>query len=252
MRRLITVMSCVLFIGACQRVRPPEVTAEPVATHPSSQVVGAPTQQAAGQQSAHLAMQGGGPGSNEPCPCHHHGGGATVMHANAPLPGASLYHLDATWTTQDNNAMRLGSLRGHPVLVLMFYGTCHGACPVLIHDLQRIDAALDPATRADTRVVMISFDPEHDTPEHLRELANESHLDTTRFSLLHGSDNDVRNVAAVLGVQYARTAEGFNHSNQIMLLDRDGVPSFTLEGLGQPVEEIVRRTQALAANHAHN
>lgn len=223
MRPIVALVSFVVLSSACARVPSPRVEPEP--------------------EAARARAPAAAP--DRPCPCHHRGGAA--MAANAPLPGASLYHVDATWTTQDGARATLAALRGHPVLVLMFYGTCRGACPVLVHDLQRIDAALDPATRTATRVAMITFDPEQDTPDRLRELATQDQLDLSRYSLLRGGDGPIREVAAVLGVQYARTPQGFNHSNQIVLLDRDGVPSFTLEGLAQPVDEIVRRTQALAA-----
>ena len=37
--------------------------------------------------------------------------------------------------------VRLASLRGSAVLVLMFFGSCRSACPVLLTDIARLDAA---------------------------------------------------------------------------------------------------------------
>lgn len=179
----------------------------------------------------------------DPPPCHHH----APVPAAAPLPGASVYQLDAQWTTQDGAAMRLASLRGAPVLLLMFFGSCRTACPVLVSDLARLDNALPAAARARTRVVMVTFDPENDTPARLRALANERHIDTARWTLLTGRPQDVRALATILGVQYTRTGNGmFDHSNVITLLDRDGVVRTRLEGLAAPNAAIVQATTEAA------
>ena len=175
----------------------------------------------------------------DPPPCHHH----APVPAAAPLPGASVYQLDAQWTNQDGAAFRLASLRGNPVLVLMFFGSCRTACPVLLGDIARVDAALPAEARARTRVVLVTFDPENDTPARLRALANERRMDTTRWTLLSGRPQDIRALATVLGVQYTRTGNGmFDHSNVITLLDRDGVVRTRLEGLAAPNAPLVQAT----------
>lgn len=175
----------------------------------------------------------------DPPPCHHH----APVPAAAPLPGASVYQLDAAWTTQDGAQFRLASLRGSPVLVLMFFGSCRTACPVLLSDIARVDAALPPAARARTRVVLVTINPEVDTPAQLRALATERRMDTSRWTLLNGRPQDVRALATILGVQYTRTGPAmFDHSNVITLLDRDGVVRTRLEGLAAPNGPLVQAT----------
>ncbi len=58
-------------------------------------------------------------------------------------------------------------LRGHPVLIAMFNATCPDACPLLIADLQRIEGELPSRIKADLRIVLVSLDPERDTPDAL-------------------------------------------------------------------------------------
>lgn len=181
------------------------------------------------------------PGSH----CAHHNTDAAPV--ATPLPGTSLYQLDATWTTQNQTPFRLSSLRGSPALVLLFYGTCRTVCPLLIQDLQRIEAALSDDVRRRLRVVLITIDPQNDTPERLHVLAREKSLDLSRWVLLHGSEGDIRNVAMALGVQYRQLGPGeFSHSNVITLLDPNGVVAYQLNGLRQPVNEIARRIIELA------
>ena len=61
-----------------------------------------------------------------------------------------------------------------------------------------------------------------DTVAVLRQTADKHGCDR-RWSVVRGSEADVRKIAAVLGVQYRRLTSGeFNHSAAILLLDGDG------------------------------
>jgi len=140
-----------------------------------------------------------------------------------PLPGDSIYQLDIPLTNQDARASKLAELRGSPVLIAMFYTSCKYVCPLIVDSMRSVDKALAPDERARLRVVLVSFDPEHDTPQALKAVAEERHLDLPRWSLDRTDAESVRKLAAVLGVQYRAIEKGdFNHSTVISLLDKDG------------------------------
>lgn len=151
-----------------------------------------------------------------------------------PLPDDSLYQLGLSLLDQRGQTVDLGLHRGHPTLVTMFYGSCPAACPMLIADMKAIEAQLSPAAADALRVVMVSFDPEVDRPEVLADLAREHGLDGTRWTLASSHPDEVRSLAAVLGISYRRLDSGhYNHSAVITLLDPQGRPSARIEGLGQ-------------------
>lgn len=157
-----------------------------------------------------------------------------------PLPDDSLYQLGMTLTDQRGQAVDLGLHRGHPTLVTMFYGSCPAACPMLIADMKAIEEALPPAVREELRVVMVSFDPEVDRPEVLAGLAREHGLDEARWTLASSHPDEVRSLAAVLGISYRRLDSGhYNHSAVITLLDSQGRPTARIDGLGQPASPIL-------------
>jgi len=138
-------------------------------------------------------------------------------------PPASLYHLDAALTDQSGAARGLDVYRGHPVLVTMFYSSCQATCPLIIDTLRATERELTPQQRAGLRVLMISIDPQRDTPAALEAVAQERHLDTARWTLAHADDATVRNIAALLNVQYRQLPSGeFNHSTIIALLTPRG------------------------------
>lgn len=55
-----------------------------------------------------------------------------------PIPG--IIHFNFKFDrSQQNHAFSLQSLRGAPVVIAMFYGTCRSVCPVLVEDLKRLE-----------------------------------------------------------------------------------------------------------------
>lgn len=177
---------------------------------------------------------------------HHHGhaGAHAGLPGNAPLPGRSIYLLEGPWSKAGGGSFALADLRGRPVLVLLFYGTCQSACPVLVRDLQRIDAQLADQDRAGARYLLVSFDPTVDTPERLADYAKDHGLAADRWTLASGTPDQVRELAAVLGVNYRPTGDGhYSHTQRITILDRDGVVAESFDGMDRPIEPIVARAK---------
>lgn len=150
---------------------------------------------------------------------------------------ASLYRFEAALTDQDGREQGLDVHRGHPVLVTMFYGSCPATCPLIIETLRSAENAVPPAQRANLRVLMISIDPARDTVPALRELAKTRRIDTARWTLARADERTVRNVAALLNVQYRQLPSGeFSHSTMIALLSATGevVASSSKLGVADP------------------
>ena len=126
--------------------------------------------------------------------------------------------------------------------MLLFYGTCQSVCPILVRDVQRVEAALAPAERDAARFVLVTFDPEVDTPERLAAYATEHGLAPERWLLLHGSPEQVRELAVLLGVRYRPSGGGqYAHTQRITLLDREGRVAAQYDGLERPLDPIVAR-----------
>ncbi len=165
---------------------------------------------------------------------------AAPIPAVAPISDRSLYQLDAAWQTDAGQAVTLTSLRGRPVVVAMFFASCTYACPVLVSDLQRIREALPPEVRAKAAFVLVSFDTQRDTPAALHAYRERLGLDAS-WALLHGSAEDVQELAMLLGVKYKQDANGnFSHSNLITVLNAGGEIVHQRTGLQGDVAEMVR------------
>lgn len=158
----------------------------------------------------------------------------------------SLYQLESKWTSDMAREVRLGVLHGKPQLVAMVFTSCEYACPIIVNDLKRIEAALPENVRTNVGVLLISFDHERDTPKKLGEFRKRMELPVERWTLLRGEADDVREIAALLGVNYRKEARGqYAHSNVISLLNTNGEVVFQQSGLNIPTAEMVKRLNAL-------
>lgn len=159
--------------------------------------------------------------------------------AHAPTD-RSLYLLDSTWTSDVGRTVKLGVLRGRPQVLAMVFTRCESACPVIVVDLQRIQRTLPPGLRDRVDFVLVSFDPERDTPEVLRAYRRQMQLGADHWTLLTGRPEDVRELAVLLGVNYQRDARGqFAHSNVITVLNAEGEIIHRQIGLGRRPEEAI-------------
>lgn len=139
------------------------------------------------------------------------------------LPGDSVWNLPGHFTDQAGRGFSLAGRRGDPQLVGMFYARCQLVCPMLIETARSIDRALRPDERARLRVMLVSLDPRHDTPQVLARTAREHGVDTRRWTLARTNGATVRRLASVLDVRYRQLENGeFNHTSALLLLDGEG------------------------------
>jgi len=153
----------------------------------------------------------------------------------------SLYQVGSRWTTDAGKEIKLGALRGRPQVVAMFFANCQYACPLIVNDMQQMEAALTAAQRARVGFTLVSFDPKRDTAEALAEYRKVRNLAAGRWTLLRGEPDDVQELVALLGVRYKQDARGqFAHSNVITVLNADGEIVRQQIGLSQDIQETVR------------
>jgi protein SCO1/2 len=158
----------------------------------------------------------------------------------------SLYLLDSTWTSDAGRKVKLGVLRGKPQVVVMFFASCQFTCPITVSDVQRIEAALPENLRTNTGFLLVSFDSVRDTPAALKAYRTTRELSSQNWTLLRGEPDDVRELAALLGVIYREDANGsFAHSNVITVLNAEGEIVYQQPGLNLPPDEIAAKLKAI-------
>lgn len=160
----------------------------------------------------------------------------------------TLHDIGSVWTTQDNKTMLLKDIQSTVIVAAMIFTNCQGACPRITADLQRIEKAI-PADKLNTvTFLLISMDPERDTPEQLTVFANEHQLDMKRWILLTGSESDVLEISNVLNVRTKKNEDGnFDHSNIIHIINSKGNIIHQQVGLAvEPTESIEKINELLS------
>ena len=160
--------------------------------------------------------------------------------ATGGLPDTSLYNLESVWTDQAKTEHPLSDFRGKVTVTAMIFTHCEYACPRIIADLKSIEAQISKKDLPNVQWLLLSMDSDRDLPDVLKDYAERNHLDTDRWTLLHGDDSAVREIAATLGVRYIKDPKGnYSHSNLITLLDKEGRIAHQLEGLGADTQATV-------------
>lgn len=153
--------------------------------------------------------------------------------AAPPLPKDSIYQLDLPLTDSAGRTADWEQLRGKPRLVSMFYTSCQYICPLIVESGKAVERQLTPAQRTKLGVALISMDPARDTPAALKKVVSDRKIDAGRWLLASPRGNDVRQVAAVLGIRYRQLADGeFNHTSALVLVDAQGRILARTETLG--------------------
>lgn len=143
----------------------------------------------------------------------------------------SIFVLNSKWQNQDGKELQLEDFKGKNLVVVLIFTSCQTACPLLVADMKRVEAKIDKKVLKNTNLVLVSIDPENDTPEVLKKYAEREGIAREPYTLLRGDLESTRVLANVLAVKYKQiTPIIFSHSNIISIFDRNGVMVAQEEG----------------------
>ncbi|HKJ80792.1 MAG TPA: SCO family protein [Ignavibacteriaceae bacterium] len=144
----------------------------------------------------------------------------------------SVYLSNGKWADQNGNKADLGKFKNKNVVLAMFFASCQSACPVIVNDMKIIEKTIPENKINNYRFVLVSIDPERDTPRVLKNYARDHNLKSPNWTLLTGSKNDIMELAMMLGFKYSKNSSGgFTHTNLISFLNDKGEIIFQNDGL---------------------
>ena len=161
-------------------------------------------------------------------------GGADAR--DARLPAGADFVLQSAEGPVDSR-----KLRGTVLLVYFGYTNCPDICPASLAEGGRALNALTPDERKRVRLIMVSVDPERDTPAHLKAYTAFFHPEMTGVT---GTPQEVAALARAFGAGYVRqppkpdASYAVDHTTATYVVDRDGRLAEVLE-LGAPTDKVV-------------
>ncbi len=159
-----------------------------------------------------------------------------------PVTDLSIYNLPEKWTNQDGKDIELRELRGKVLVMVMIYTSCKAACPRLVADMRHIEEQIPKEYKDNVQLVLVSIDPEIDTPKRLKEFSIENKMTGNQWVFLRSNEENTREFAAVLAVNYKKISPiDFSHSNIISVFNAEGELAFQQEGLGVSYNKTVSK-----------
>jgi len=161
--------------------------------------------------------------------------------SNNEISDESIFNLTSNWNTEEGKTIQLEDLKGKTLVMVMIYTTCKAACPRLVADMRNIETQIPKSNLKNLKLVLVSIDPEIDTPERLKNFAKENFMDEEHWTFLQGTVSGVREFANVLAVKYKEISPmDFSHSNIITVFNSGGEIMHQQEGLGVDNKETIK------------
>ena len=128
-----------------------------------------------------------------------------------------------TLISQDGMPVALADFHGRVVALTFIYTACPDICPMMTQKMVDVQDALGAEFGAKVAFISITLDPEHDTPEVLKDYAEFWGAKPEGWTFLTGSAEAVREVSRRYGVFFAKKEDGsVEHSQLTSLIDAHG------------------------------
>jgi protein SCO1/2 len=151
-----------------------------------------------------------------------------------------------TLTDESGQPFTPESLKGHPTLVFFGFTHCPDVCPTTLAKLSQVVKA---AGVPNLKVLLVSVDPERDTPEQLERYVHAFNPD---FQAVTGKVEDIERVASEFNVAVAKVdmpggTYTVDHSAVVFLLNERGervavfTPPFEIESVAADLRNVAPR-----------
>ncbi|MDQ6419824.1 SCO family protein [Paenibacillus sp. LHD-117] len=126
----------------------------------------------------------------------------------------------------DGNPVSLSSTNGKVRLVYYYFANCPDVCPPTTFLLSEAQDKLRAEGKlgSEAELISITFDPERDSPDAIRQFAERTSAELDGWHFLRGDGDATIELARKMGVSVVKDPESgtFSHMNLIVLIDKDG------------------------------
>ncbi len=160
---------------------------------------------------------------------------------------------DIRFTDTAGREVGLVALQGRPLVVNFVYSSCAHSCGVLTQALaDTLDNARDALGADSFNVLTVGFDWANDTPGRMRDFARAQGVaGIANWRFVSGDGGAIASLSERLGFVYRPSPKGFDHLDQVTLIDAAGRihtqvygEHFDKPALIEPLKELVLGTPA--------
>jgi len=155
---------------------------------------------------------------------------------------------DFSLTDQSNQIFKFQSFKGKLLLVDFAYTTCPDVCPLMTVAMRSVQDELKAAERNLVHLIMVTTDPEVDSPAVLASFAKRYRVDLSNWSFLTGAESSLAKVWKNFGVGVKRKARGLvDHTPLTAIIDQKGVMRFAYYGTAPDPKMVLRDMRTLVS-----
>jgi protein SCO1/2 len=144
---------------------------------------------------------------------------------------------DFKFVNQDGDTITNKDYLGKVYVVEFFFTTCPSICPIMSENLVEIQNKLKG--NENFGIVSITIDPEHDTPQVLKEYAEEHKVTNPNWNFLTGDRKEIYDMAnlgfGIFADEDETVPGGFAHSGLFALIDKEGYVRSREDKFGNPI-----------------
>ncbi|WP_182301106.1 SCO family protein [Cohnella cholangitidis] len=155
----------------------------------------------------------------------------------------------------DNTLMTASVNKGKVVLMEFMFTSCPDICPLTTYKMVQLQEQLKQKNMFGNQVrfVAVTFDPERDTPEVLRDYAQRMNMDSSGWYILRGEEEQTKKIAAEYGIMVQNLGDGqFVHTvTSLNLIDSEQrIRKVYAMGEEMNSEEIMKDIESLLAEQS--
>ena len=138
---------------------------------------------------------------------------------------------------------------GHITVMGFIYTHCPDICPMTTHNMFLTEKKLKSAGIENVKFIAISFDPDRDSPQVLKQFAEIRDLDFNSWTLLTGDKKIIDDLLRRFEVKAIKTDESVDdeenaeysmmHTDRISLIDANGIVRKNYKGSTLNIEELI-------------
>ncbi len=136
---------------------------------------------------------------------------------------------------------------GKPLLVNFIYTACFQVCPTTTRHLQKAVAETVNVMGADRfNIISIGFNQPFDSPQAMKDFATRYGIDLPNWEFLSPAPAILGDLTKNFGFSYVATPAGFDHLNQVTMVDAEGRivrqvygEKFTAKDLAEPLKLLI-------------
>jgi protein SCO1/2 len=154
---------------------------------------------------------------------------------------------DAVLLDREGRPVSLSRFKGKPLLVSFIYTACFQVCPTTTRNLQKaVEGTVVTLGPERFNIISIGFNQPFDSPQAMKSFARQYGIRLPNWEFLSPPSAIVAELTGNFGFSYVATVAGFDHINQVTIVDSDGKivrqvygETFTAEALVEPLKTLV-------------